>query len=213
MLGSTDVILIVGCGALGWLVGIPLAFAARRLGDGSPSPPRFFLATDPLLQGFQALTFAALAARFGPALPLVIYGALSLFVTVVFVVDLRTRYVYGIVTYPGILAGVVLTPLAQGGAFWESLASAALGALVFGAFYLFGRLLYRGRVPLGSGDVIIAALVGSIVGIGHLVSAILLGVVFSALLAIAVASRQRSLQVYVPYGPGLCLGALVALLR
>jgi leader peptidase (prepilin peptidase) / N-methyltransferase len=209
--------LIGSCIALGWLLGVPLCLAARQLGSkqGSESPPisLALLAVDPPLQAFQALTLAALAARFGPSLQLAIYGALSLILTVVFFVDLRTRYVYGIVAYPGILAGVVLTPLAQGGAFWESLASAILGAMVFGAFYFFGRLLYRGRVPLAGGDVIIAALVGSIVGIGQLAPAIFLGTVFSALLAIAVASRRRSLRVYLPYGPGLCLGALVALLR
>src|SRR5438045_859842 len=110
---ASIVVLIAGCGILGWLVGIPIALIARQLGAGNSAPTRTFLATDPLLQGFQALTVAALAARFGPALELVIYGALSSFVTIVFVVDLRTRYVYGIVAYPGILAGIVLTPLIQ----------------------------------------------------------------------------------------------------
>ena len=212
----SDLTISLVAAVLGWLLGVPLWLAAGQLGNGRSSEelPKGFriLAADPPLQAFQALTLAAMALRFGPSLQLAIYGALSLVLTVIFFVDLRTRYVYGIVAYPGILAGVVLTPLVQPGAFWESLASAALGALVFGAFYLFGRLLYRGGVPLASGDVIIGALVGSIVGLGQLMPAIFLGVLFSGLFAVAFALRRRSLRVYLPYGPGLCLGALVALL-
>jgi prepilin signal peptidase PulO-like enzyme (type II secretory pathway) len=203
--------------AFGWMVGLPLALLASRLG-GDRLHIHFRLGAralivDPPLQAFQALTIALLAVRFGLSPQLAIYGALSLVLTIVLFVDLRTHFVYGVVAYPGILVGVVLSPIAQGGVFWEGLASAAIGGLVFSALYGLGRLLYRGGVPLASGDIIIAALVGSIVGTGHLVPAILLGVLFSGILAVAYALRARSMSVYLPYGPGLCLGALVALLR
>jgi prepilin signal peptidase PulO-like enzyme (type II secretory pathway) len=212
-----DVILIGISLIIGWCIGVPLAHFARRL-CGRQRDREFALGVrslfvDPPLQAFQAVTLALLAIRFGLSPQLVIYGALSLVLTIVLFVDLRTHFVYGVVAYPGILVGVVLSPIAQGGVFWEGLASAALGGLVFGALYLVGRLLYRGGVPLASGDIIIAALVGSIVGIGHLVPAIFLGVLFSGLLAVAYAVRLRSMSAYLPYGPGLCLGALVALLR
>jgi leader peptidase (prepilin peptidase)/N-methyltransferase len=213
----TDFALVGTVAAFGWLIGILLGLAARQLGtkQARPALPRGLrvLAADPALQAFQALALAALAIRFGPSVQLAIYATLSLVLILVLFVDLRTRFVYSAVAYPGILAGVVLTPIARGGVYWEGLASALLGASVFGALYLLGRLLYRGAVPLAGGDVIIAALVGSVVGTGQLVPAIFLGTLFSGLLALGFAIYWRSLRVYLPYGPGLCLGALVALLR
>lgn len=210
--------LLVGISfAGGLIVGVPLAQLTSRLSETrqqlESAPGRRSLFVDPALQVFQALTLALLAARFGPTPQLAIYGVLSLVLTVVLFVDLRTHFVYGIVAYPGILIGIVLSPIAQGSPFWEGLASAALGGLVFGALYGVGRLLYRGGVPLASGDIIIAALVGSIVGTQHLALALFLGVFLSGALAIGYAVRRRSLNVYLPYGPGLCLGALIALLR
>jgi prepilin signal peptidase PulO-like enzyme (type II secretory pathway) len=171
------------------------------------------LVIDPGLQAFQSLSLAVLAVRYGASFQLAIYGALSLFLTLVLFVDLRTRFVYGSIAYPGICAGIVLTPLAQGGVLWEALASAIVGGVVFGLIYLIGRLLYRGSEPLAGGDVVIAVLVGSVVGLGNILTAIVLGTLFSGLLAIGFAIWHRSTKVYLPYGPGLCLGALVALLR
>ena len=212
-----DLALAVGFGLLGWILGIPVGLVAGKFSDerGRLAVRRGVrsLFVDPPLQVFQALVLALLAIRFGLSPQLAIYGALSLVLTIVLFVDLRTHFVHGVVAYPGIVVGVVLSPIAQGGMFWEGLASAAIGALVFGALYGLGRLLYRGGVPLASGDIIIAALVGSIVGTEYLVPAILLGVLFSGLLAVVYAVRSRSLNVYLPYGPGLCVGAIVALLR
>jgi prepilin signal peptidase PulO-like enzyme (type II secretory pathway) len=213
MVTLANVALVAGCGALGWLLGYPLGLAARRLEAGPDGPPTPRLVVDPLLQGFQALTLVALSWRFGLSTQLAVFGALSLFLTLVLFVDLRARFVYGVIAYPGIVAGVVLTPLVQHAAPWEGLVSAALGAAVFGLLYLLGRVLYRGGEPLATGDVTIGALVGSIVGIGQLIPAVFFGVCLSGLFAVALAVHRRSLHAYLPYGPGLCLGALIALLR
>ena len=206
-------LLVVAGVPVGWVLGAPLAVVARRLGAGSGSPAPRLLVLDPWLQGFQAIVLGALAWHFGLSAQLAVYAALSLVLTLVLFVDMRTHLVYGIVAYPGILAGVVLTPVARGGFLWEGLASAAVGATIFGVLYLLGRALYRGGEPLASGDVIIGALVGSVVGLGQVLPAALCGILLSGAIALIFAARWRSLAVYMPYGPGLCLGALVVLLR
>lgn len=202
---------------VGWLLGVPGARVVRECGaapkHGRPRRLVAYLATDPALQALQALILGVLAWHFGPSVELLAYGALSVVLTIVLFIDLRTRFVYGVVAYPGILAGVVLTPLVVGGAWWGGLVSAAAGAAIFGALYLLGRLLYRGGEPLATGDITIGALVGSVVGIGHLGPAIVYGVLLSGAFALIYAARTRSLQSYLPYGPGLCLGALLALVR
>src|SRR5262249_37833871 len=155
----------------------------------------------------------ALAWRFGPSIQLAVYGALSLVLTLVLFVDLRTRFVYSIVAGPGILAGIALSPIADGRVPWDGLASALVGGMVFALLFAGGRVLYRGGEPLARGDVIIGALVGSVVGLGRLFPAIFYGIVLSSLLALVFVARFRTVKMYFPYGPGLCLGALVALLR
>jgi prepilin signal peptidase PulO-like enzyme (type II secretory pathway) len=210
-------LLTAGAGAFGWFLGIPLSLAASHLQAGWNRSPMNrvsrLLAPDPPLQAFQALTLAALALRFGWSLPLVAYGAISLALTLVLFVDLRTRLVYIAVAYPGIVLGIILSPVGGGGAIWDGLASAALGATAFGALYGIGRILYRGATPLAGGDVIVAALAGAAVGLPHLFTALVLGTLLNGVLAVATAIRRGSLQGYLPYGPGLCLGALIALLR
>lgn len=223
---------VIGASALaGWLVGVPLGHLTRRLcargrvddeRDGAatePGPPpgraagpRAALVPDGPLQAFQAALFAALAVRFGPSAQLVLAALLALPLVVVLFVDLRTRYVYSVVAYPGILAGLALSPLVRGGAPWDGLAGALAGTLVLGGLYLVGRLAYRGGEPLGSGDVTIGGLVGATVGLGALLPALVGGAVLNGLFAAALALRRRSLKSYLPYGPGLCLGALAALL-
>src|SRR5438876_11207762 len=96
-----DVIVIALSFALGWFLGLPQALLASRLGGdrrhvGFPLGLRS-LGVDPPLQGFQALVLALLAIRFGLSPQLAIYGALSLVLTVVLFVDLRTRFVHGVV--------------------------------------------------------------------------------------------------------------------
>src|ERR1700687_2141015 len=77
---------------VGWVVGMPLALAARLLAaePGSTGRQRGWrlIAVDPALQAFQALTLAALALRFGLSWQLAIYGALNLILTLIFFIDL-----------------------------------------------------------------------------------------------------------------------------
>lgn len=211
------VIYVIVAICAGWLIGLAGARVVRECGAGPKSLVRWrivgYIAPDPALQTLQALIFGVLAWHFGPTLELLVYGALSVVLTLVLFIDLRTRYVYAAVAYPGILAGVVLTPLVAGGPWWGGLLSALIGTAVFGALYLLGRLLYRGGEPLATGDITIGALVGSVVGLGNLGPAIVYGVLLSGAFALIYAARTRSLHGYVPYGPGLCLGALLALVR
>lgn len=231
--------LAAGMAALGWLVGAPLGLLARRLcaepsgeaaaaadevaAPAAASPAalagsgpvwRRWFAVDPPLQAFQATVLLLLALRFGLSAPLGIYALLSLALVVVLFVDLRTRFVHSIVVYPGTAAGLVLSPLARDVALFDGLAGAVVGAALLAGLYFLGRLLYQGGEPLGSGDILIGGLVGATVGLERLLPAIALGVILNGLAAAALAlgTRGRSLKSYQPYGPGLCLGALAALL-
>src|SRR5581483_1073621 len=103
------------------------------------------------------------------------------------------------------------SPLVSGLSLGSTIAGGLLGAGVMLVFYLGGRLLYRGAEPLGSGDVTIAAIMGCMVGYPRVVIALFLGSLASAAFGLAAMVVGRGgRRTYIPYGPGLCLGALVA---
>jgi leader peptidase (prepilin peptidase)/N-methyltransferase len=92
---------------------------------------------------------------------------------------------------------------------WTSaLGGLATGAGAFLLFYMGGRLLYRDSEPVGKGDIELAGLVGAMVGFPRVIGALFLGAAANALFIIGLLIvRRRGLRDFVPYGPGLCLGA------
>lgn len=203
---------------LGWLAGALVGHAVRHLlandaPDVAPRPLAWLgpLGVDPPLQGATALAFGVLAGRLGLGLTLAIYSLYAAALLALLIVDWRTRWVYDAMAYPALAAALLLTPLATGGAFWHGLAGALIGGGVFGALYLAGRWLYRGSVPMGLGDVTLAAILGAMLGHERVVAGVLLGTLLGAAVAIGYGVRYRSLKVSMPYGPGLCLATLALL--
>jgi leader peptidase (prepilin peptidase)/N-methyltransferase len=158
-----------------------------------------------------ALVFGALAWCYGLGLPLVVYALYAVVLLVVLAIDLRHRWVYTVVCYPGILAGVLLAPLLDA-PWWSGLAGAAVGGGLFFALYWIGRLAYRGQEAMGTGDITIAAMIGAMVGPERVLIALFLGglLVAGVSLALLVLRRAR-VRDFIPYGAGLCLGALATL--
>jgi leader peptidase (prepilin peptidase)/N-methyltransferase len=102
---------------------------------------------------------------------------------------------------------VILTPLLTGVDVAATLIGVGAGFGVFLAFYLFGRLIYRGGEPVGKGDIEIAALAGAMVGHPRVLSALFLGGIANAVfILILVVAGRRGRRDFVPYGPGMCLG-------
>ncbi len=159
-----------------------------------------------------AALFLALAWRYGPSLTLVVNSVFAVFLLGVLVIDLRHRWVYGVVCYPGVLLGLLLSPLTATGPLGALLGALAGGGLFF-ALYWIGRLLYRGQEPMGSGDITIATMIGAMVGIQRVLPALFFGGVLVAVVSLALlASRRAGARTFLPYGAGLCAGALLVLL-
>jgi leader peptidase (prepilin peptidase) / N-methyltransferase len=158
-----------------------------------------------------ALLFGLLAYRYGWSSALVIYSIFAVVLLVVLAIDLRHRWVYGVICYPGIVLALALSILIP-----EGLVSALLGALaggaLFFALYWIGRLAYRGEEPMGSGDITIATLIGAMVGLQRVLPALFLGGVLVAVASLVLlATRRAGARTFIPYGAGLCAGALAVL--
>jgi leader peptidase (prepilin peptidase) / N-methyltransferase len=121
--------------------------------------------------------------------------------------DLATLLLPNRLMYPGLLAGLLLCWAWPGHSAASSLAGGALGGLLMLAAFV----LMPG---FGGGDVKLCALIGLLVGVGGVLTALMLGIVINGgAVLLGLATRRLKLRGVVPYGPGLVLGALLLLLR
>jgi hypothetical protein len=199
---------------VGWCLGGVSAWLTDYLQaqDGLPSAARAPLVRDLAVQVGCALAWAVAALLLdGPWWRWMAAGLIAVPLVQVTVTDVRHRYVYTIVAVIGGVLGIGLGWLVHGSEWWYQVLGAGGGGLGFLAIYGIGRLLYRGQEPLARGDITIAAMVGAGAGACTL-RALVLGVLISGLFAIGVLIARRSRHVFLPYGPGLCLGGLITLL-
>jgi len=160
-----------------------------------------------------AVMFGLLYWRFDLSPALLVYSVYAVVLLVVLAIDLQHRWVYSVICYPAILAGLVLTPVVTDNLL-DGVLGALLGAGIFLGLYWLGRLVYRGREPMGSGDITIAAMIGAMVGPQQVLVALFLGaLVVAAVSAVLLATRRARGGDFIPYGAGLCIGALLVLLR
>ena len=199
---------VVGA-ALGWLFAWVTEWLQRE--EGLPSAARGPLLRDPLVQGVAAVVWAAAPWLIDSEWwRWIATGVLAMPLIQVAVTDLRYRYVYTVVAIVGLVLGLALGWRVHDALWWTSPVGAAAGGASFLVLYLLGRLIYRGAEPLARGDITIAAMVGAVAASCAL-KALVLGVLFSGLFALALLVARRPARAYMPYGPGLCLGGLVTL--
>ncbi len=169
---------------------------------GAALPPRGLLL--PLGgAGLGAASHLALGPDQGPALLGALFGVLLLALALA---DVERRLLPNRLTYPGTVLALALSWGWPGRGPLEALGGAAFGALALGVAYL----ALRGG--LGGGDVKLATLLGAVVGFPRVVTALLLGAVaggVAAALLLALGAVRRGQ--FMPYGPFLVLGGMVAL--
>jgi prepilin signal peptidase PulO-like enzyme (type II secretory pathway) len=212
-------------GVAQWMTSVPAAVIGFALGWLSArltewvTPPdeapvirfRSFIVRDPLVQASLAVILAVMPFKAdGDLVRTLEGGLLAVPLVQVAVTDLRSRYVYNVIAGVGLVLGLALGWHFHQQDWWWSVVGAAAGALAFGVLYGLGRLIYRGGEPMARGDITVAAMVGAGAG-ACAAQALIYGVLASGLLALVVLIAVRSRHVYMPYGPGLCLGGLATL--
>jgi leader peptidase (prepilin peptidase)/N-methyltransferase len=126
--------------------------------------------------------------------------------------DLKHRLILNVITYPSVLAAVVLSDWSPG----LTVTSAIIGGAGVAAFFFVQNIVSRGSIGLG--DAKLGALVGAVTGAGptgaHLgaVYAVIAAVFIGGITAIVLlVTRIRRLKDPIPYGPFLCAGAALIL--
>jgi leader peptidase (prepilin peptidase)/N-methyltransferase len=162
-----------------------------------------------LLSGILALLFAL---KFGPTAQwLVNMVFLGIFLVASFI-DLDSFILPDILTYPAAILAMS-TPLFLPVDWFETVLGGLCGA---GIFLLLqqGYLRLRGIDALGTGDIKLMLSLGALVGLTMLPLMILLSALSALLVAVVYLRRPdgQGMRTAVPFGPFLCLGAVLTLL-
>ncbi|MDP9350338.1 MAG: prepilin peptidase [Chloroflexota bacterium] len=126
-------------------------------------------------------------------------------------IDLQHHLVYPLMAGVGFLAALALNPLARDVTFLSSLVGGLVAALGFLLLFLLGLVLFRVQA-LGFGDVLLALMIGAMVGFGRMPGTLLLGSLLGAAASLVLlVFRRKGRHDYIPFGSGMCLAAILVL--
>ena len=165
----------------------------------------------PFVEAITAAMFLAIFKYFGISYSALYYALFaSLLISITFI-DLDHRIIPDVLSLPGILLGILGSPLASAIG-TAGLVNSILGAVLgFGFFWILSTLYQKitGREGLGFGDVKLLTMIGAFLGpkgaFGTIVISSLVGSIAGITLMIA---QKKTMKMAIPYGPFLAIGAL-----
>jgi leader peptidase (prepilin peptidase)/N-methyltransferase len=164
----------------------------------------------PLIELATGALFVLQGIAWGDDLPLLASRLLfkSLLI-VLFGTDLETQRLPNVITYPGIVAGVVSNVFVPPGVV-DSLIGAAVGAAVLGLIR-WGWKRATGVEGMGLGDVKMIAMIGAFLGWRQVWVVLFLSSLVGAIIGIILTiAGGKTMQSRLPFGTFLALAALIA---
>lgn len=163
-----------------------------------------------ILPAGAAALFALSYLAFDDFWPALLGGFFATVFLTLTITDIERRLLPNRIVYPSILLAAALCWAWPDNAWYEVLAGGAFAVGIAVLLYLFS--LFFGPDAFGMGDVKMIALIGFVVGFPAIIVALFLGTIAAgAVAAVLVVTRIRGLRDYMPHGPFLALGGLVAL--
>lgn len=165
----------------------------------------------PVVEALNALGYVGLLWFFGPSWSAVAYGLLYSALLVVAGTDLSHKIIPNVITFPGIVVGLIsaatILPLGLvNGLIGLLVGGGILWLLAWASPYLFGK------EGMGGGDIKLLAMIGAFLGWKPALMTIMVGSFLGSLVGITlIAARVIKREDYIPFGPFLVCGALVAL--
>ncbi|TMC00174.1 MAG: prepilin peptidase [Chloroflexi bacterium] len=133
----------------------------------------------------------------------------TIFLTLAFT-DLETGLLPNRIVYPGILIAVALCWAWPSTSVLAIFAGGGVAVLIAAAILLLSR--FFGPEAFGLGDVKMIVLMGFVLGVPAVIIAVFIGTIAAGLGAgILLLTRLRTRSDYIPHGPFLALGAVIAL--
>jgi leader peptidase (prepilin peptidase)/N-methyltransferase len=181
-----------------------------------------YLVVELLMGLFSALLYEKLLAQ-GLVCTFIAYFIFILAVVITSGIDWETFLIPDVIVIPGILFGIVAATVCPNFFFFStfeqgpmprfiySLGGAIGGAVVIGLLALLGRVVWK-KDAMGGGDIKLLAMIGAFLGWKSIFLAIFFGSLIGTVFSIAlIAFKKKKWEDYVPFGPYLSLGAIIAL--
>jgi leader peptidase (prepilin peptidase)/N-methyltransferase len=182
----------------------------------------------PVVEAVTGILFAALYLKYGLSWSLAVLLIYSVVLIALFITDIEHFMLPNIITYPSLLlaalVGLVVTlahyslpwALYFGGsgftAIFNNFLLCALAGGICGALILL-LVVVLSRGGMGMGDVLLAGLLGLMLGFPLVFVALFLGILAGGIVAaILLISGRKKRREMLPFGPFLCLGGMVTLL-
>lgn len=186
----------------------------------------------PLVELLNGLFYVSLLVFFGFGIKFIIYALFLSSLIVITFIDIDHRIIPDVITLPGMLVGLTLTPFFIT-SFHDPIAMSLhrvlpqAGTYLTGFFYSFFGLLvgstpllaigwlwekFRKVEAMGGGDIKLMGMVGSFVGWKGAILTIFLGALTGSIIGILlILLKKQSANKLIPFGPFLALGATVSL--
>jgi leader peptidase (prepilin peptidase)/N-methyltransferase len=197
-----------GAAGLGLVVGAVVAVLLDRLYTGATltGPLRSPLSRWGLLAPATAAVYGVAAARAVDARHFVLMALFGTIFIALAATDLERHLLPNRVMYPALLLGLALSWLWPGRSPYAGLAGGAVGFLVM-------LLIFLVLPGFGFGDVKLEGLVGLVVGLPAILSALLIGALLGGVGAAGLLiTRRAGMKSAIAYGPYLAGGALIEML-
>ena len=164
-----------------------------------PISPRY-----PAVELASGLLYVLLWLKFGLSLPLVVYALFSSALLVVALIDLDHKIIPDVITLPGMVLGLVLSPWAL---IPTPLAS-FIGLLAGGLFFYIVAVISKGG--MGGGDIKLIAMIGAFLGWQGVFFTIFVGALAGSVVGmILMITKKKGRKDKVPFGPFLSFAAIL----
>jgi leader peptidase (prepilin peptidase)/N-methyltransferase len=155
-----------------------------------------------------ALAFGWLAWRHGPTLTTLVLSAYAVIFVIIAVIDLDHHLILNVVIAPAALLALAAALVLPDFSLVKALVGAAAGLVIM----LLPALIMPGG--LGGGDVKLAGFLGLATGFPAILTSLATGIILGGVTTIVLlATRRIGRRDYIPYGPFLLAGAVLAFLR
>ena len=166
----------------------------------------------PIVELLTGLIYLIIYLIYGLSIQTLIYIILSSALIIIAFIDLNEEIVPDVISLPGIVIGFIISFFVP----YISFVNSALGVLVGGGIILIiglvGSVIFK-KEAMGGGDVKLAAMIGAFLGWRYIIILLFLGFFLGALAGIfLIASKIKSREDAVPFGPFIVLGSFITLL-
>lgn len=172
----------------------------------------------PVVEMLMGLLSLLLYLKFGISFATLAYGLFLLALLIISFIDLETFLIPDSIVLPGIVVGMLCAALIPNFFFTYdsmsllySVAGAFLGALLVGVLAVAGKLVWK-KDAMGGGDLKLLAMIGAFLGWKSVFITMFFASVFGTFISvILILLKKKTMDDYIPFGPYLSLGALLAL--